>query len=1408
MSSTLRQRALRWLSATALGAALALPLAAQAAPMQLDFYFDLDNSASSGCSTHAAGQNIQGFERAVRIRYDDAAHTVDAASVAQCSGGSLQAPSALDVSLWRVAPDPGNAAQVVLSGSIPAAVFPAAPSGVVVTSSASGSVLSVLGGNPGFASLRGLHGIAVPSSGPVPVPTLGHWALLALALALAALAWRRRQAAGQLLGLTGASLLGLLMLGSPGQAQAGSVTITPPAGGTAQPGQVLRAEFQQDSPQSDMRVKVVIQKAEKPMLKGRFIDAPVENLHYVTASGHKGVTGKNGEFHYAKSGEIVNFMLSGKQPVGFAPAAPEIHVFDLKNPLTLQAKSHELYANRVAQLLQSLDLDKNPENGIQLAPRALSVFEQGETLDFSITQEQWDEKLKAVASRSQTGFRTIEQSHEHAKKTLRRRENSCSSFPDVTYLHIFGSRTSVANRTCQQKAEALAFYEYTLPEMLNGAQQVLDNELLTRGDQIFKEDLEELKKNNFASRVAGAVADFAEVLSKAPENALEHRSQMAKISAAVLSLELPVKGHLQTCKNHDAACRAAQEEINSNALLAVVSARGDVLECAQQKYAACMNAVVRILEEGPYKEQPDAFIRQAANQITDFLKAADAIGEAISESTSNPELADSAVGDFITALTRVGVGEHFVREGEMIGYAANAALIASEAIDVVLSCRKATVSPTTTSLQGFAKCAKKTTDYVVARAGEIVLSVGVMIAAEDMKRDAYAATIAAAYMHKRLAAGNEHAMIAGYSGVAVRQPPRDFLSDQEYRAMRAIAIKKIADEIDMPLATIFGTKLDQVIDTLERFELYLKTTTRQVLEGKISSCSLVDVGKLKSLEIQMLDDVPVLSLGKPANFTADYKIRNGLSGFVFDFGDGSDFVPSDISAARHTYSKEGVYTARVIPLAQGYGRNNLRVCTGRGQSLTFRVQDTVVKVDEIAPTSVEIGQRTKITVKGKNLPKTALMVIDNASCDEPAPLRYGKGFTQYCTFSGDAGLRPVKVKASANGLVIDASRKIKVLESGNPAKATALAPAIVNRDESTLFTVIGQDLPATAGIVFGGSENHCGNVASLVPAGSGFKQACRIRSSGDEKVAVVVDSATNEVLGRFQVQVLDGTAPKVTALTPAEAVIGQSVQFTVKGQGLTPAVLIIEGVQECSGRSPNAEGFTQTCTLGGSAGTRTVRVQLPGQKLVDLRRIQALPAAPAPVGIGKIPHTGVTAQQCYKKGSDALVACNSAEAIALSNPGKQDGMRGHINAMSYSEVPGFARTECVKDNLTGLMWEGKTSDGGLRDGGKRYTNHGDGRAGDASEYVNQVNAQGLCGHHDWRLPTVDELHSLVDFSKPYPGPTIDTAWFPNTPGADFWSGTPYAGNPAYAWVVHFGDGVAGDLSRNLQRAVRLVRASQ
>lgn len=179
-----------------------------------------------------------------------------------------------------------------------------------------------------------------------------------------------------------------------------------------------------------------------------------------------------------------------------------------------------------------------------------------------------------------------------------------------------------------------------------------------------------------------------------------------------------------------------------------------------------------------------------------------------------------------------------------------------------------------------------------------------------------------------------------------------------------------------------------------------------------------------------------------------------------------------------------------------------------------------------------------------------------------------------------------------------------------------------------------------------------------------------------------------------------------------------------------------------------------------------------------------------------LPPTGVTNQQCYQAGSDGVLACNSAGAIALSGPGKQDGMRAQ--PFDYRLVPksgagNYDRTECVFDAITGLTWEGKTNDGGVRDHGRLYSNYGDGRTGDASAYVIQVNRMELCGYGDWRLPTAFELLGLVHFGLPTPGPFIDVNWFPYVEidaGLGHLSSSSLAGGANIAWVVSFSSGLS------------------
>ena len=81
------------------------------------------------------------------------------------------------------------------------------------------------------------------------------------------------------------------------------------------------------------------------------------------------------------------------------------------------------------------------------------------------------------------------------------------------------------------------------------------------------------------------------------------------------------------------------------------------------------------------------------------------------------------------------------------------------------------------------------------------------------------------------------------------------------------------------------------------------------------------------------------------------------------------------------------------------------------------------------------------------------------------------------------------------------------------------------------------------------------------------------------------------------------------------------------------------------------------------------------------------------------------------------------------------------------ELPASATEwSCVKDNVTGLMWEVKTNDGGLHDKNETYTwynpdnSANGGGAGtengdnDTDSFVVNTNARGLCGANDWRMP--------------------------------------------------------------------------
>lgn len=145
----------------------------------------------------------------------------------------------------------------------------------------------------------------------------------------------------------------------------------------------------------------------------------------------------------------------------------------------------------------------------------------------------------------------------------------------------------------------------------------------------------------------------------------------------------------------------------------------------------------------------------------------------------------------------------------------------------------------------------------------------------------------------------------------------------------------------------------------------------------------------------------------------------------------------------------------------------------------------------------------------------------------------------------------------------------------------------------------------------------------------------------------------------------------------------------------------------------------------------------------------------------------------------------------------------------------------VKDTTTDLMWQ-RCSLGQIW---KDASCQGTAEAYTWEDAMKVANNYAYAGYKDWRLPTIDELKTLVYCSSgliksykngrshcdgKYTIPTINDDVFLNTPRYGwYWSSTPNAERRNTAWVVSFSDGgVYADGDEDKGFNVRLVRNGQ
>ncbi len=125
----------------------------------------------------------------------------------------------------------------------------------------------------------------------------------------------------------------------------------------------------------------------------------------------------------------------------------------------------------------------------------------------------------------------------------------------------------------------------------------------------------------------------------------------------------------------------------------------------------------------------------------------------------------------------------------------------------------------------------------------------------------------------------------------------------------------------------------------------------------------------------------------------------------------------------------------------------------------------------------------------------------------------------------------------------------------------------------------------------------------------------------------------------------------------------------------------------------------------------------------------------------------------------------------------------------------------VEDLRTGLIWkqcaQGRSGAGCATGADSTLT---------WTQALVAASSETFAGHSDWRLPTVNELRSLVESGCH--NPAINTTAFPATASTYFWSSSTRASDASVAWIVTFLDGILFIDDKVDVRLVRLVRGGQ
>ena len=452
----------------------------------------------------------------------------------------------------------------------------------------------------------------------------------------------------------------------------------------------------------------------------------------------------------------------------------------------------------------------------------------------------------------------------------------------------------------------------------------------------------------------------------------------------------------------------------------------------------------------------------------------------------------------------------------------------------------------------------------------------------------------------------------------------------------------------------------------------------------------------------------------------------------------------------------------------------------------------------LSPQTVEPGATQEFTILGENLPKSIVASLYAGICEPAVWVTSGKA-TISCTASNDTGVVPFYIKSNSAGVIINGAEDLEVTVGSN-----------VDNDGDG----VSNDEEAERGTDPDNKDTD----------GDGVED-------GEEGE---IDTDGDGIIDALESSLLDADNDGVSDQQDVE---NDNPDNDSDGDGYSNAEEQNAGSDPLDADSNPGGGSTSGSKLNDTGITLCGNYDAEDEGEWSSALVcdeQPTPATKDQDGYDEYGNL-VPAGQDAHHGRDALAADGQLAKTGSGDVGF-DFTKLDSNGNDLAETA--TEWSCVRDNVTGLIWEVKDpSDGNvgdsLHDADDRYnwyntdstTNGGsNGYADDegaicygydsadsttycnTEAFVNRVNAAGLCGANDWRMPKKEELRSIVHYGRT--NPSIDTDYFPSTVSNWYWSGSPHASVSDSSWFVNFNYGYDDSVDRYSSLHVRLVRSGQ